>query len=253
MLSFKEFEKVVTALFTKETQRGMSESPMLVKTCLAIYSETIARNREWVTRVELANAVYGDVDEFAIDRVKKNISRIRNRLKECFKSPDILDGISAFEITDSQKTVTAVRDNRNRLVVAYKLVFSPDHEKSNSLNQSHVSGDIDRYEDRQEETVSVPTSTERSRSIKGVILAETLAIKEKAQRYLDGNSTLEELRASTPMLTSIASELSYLKTDQIIAYRRAVTLDMEMKKTGNKEKLFAAIKVCDDLIASLEK
>lgn len=231
----------------------MSESPMLVKTCLAIYYETIEKNREWVTRVDLANAVYGDADEFAIDRIKKNISRIRNRLKECFKSPDILDGISAFEITDSQKTVTAVRDNRNRLVVAYKLVFSPDHEKSNSFHEPHVSGDIDRYEDRQEETVSVSTGTEKSRSIKGVILAETLAIKEKAHRYLDGNSTLEELRASTPMLTSIASELSYLKTDQIIAYRRAVTLDMEMKKAGNKEKLLAAIKVCDDLIASLEK
>lgn len=253
MISPSEFENAVLAIFTRKGTRGVSESPLLVKTCLAIYDQTIAKNREWVTRVELANAVYGDVDEFAIDMIKKNIARIRNRLKECFNSPDILDGISAFEITDSQKTAAAVRDNKSRLVVAYKLAFSPIREKNNSPQQSHVSGFPEKYPGRKYESDSVSTNADKLRSIKGVILAETLAIKEKAQRYLDGNSILEELRASTPMLTSIVLELSNLKTEQIIAYRRAITLDMEMKKTGNKDKLLAAIRVCDDLIASLEK
>ncbi len=97
-----------------------------------------------------------------------------------------------------------------------------------------------------------PPTGDRIKSIRGIILGETIAIKEKAQRYLDGNSTIEELQASTPMLTSIASELRYLTPDQIIAYRRAVTLDMEMRETGKKEKLLSAIEACDEVIRLLK-
>ena len=97
-----------------------------------------------------------------------------------------------------------------------------------------------------------PLTEDQIKSIKGIILGETIAIKEKAQRYLDGNSTIEELRASTPMLTSIASELQYLNPNQIIAYRRAVTLDMEMRETGKKEKLLSAIEACDEVIKLLQ-
>ncbi len=253
MLTYSEFENAVMAIFTKKTQRGVSESRILVKTCLAIYSQTIEKNREWVTRAGLSNAVYGEVENYTIDRIKKNIARIRKRLKEYLNSADSQNRLSDFRIIDNQKTSVVVRDNKNRLVVAYKLGFQFTQGKSNPTDQPDVSGFAGNYGDVKNETSSIPKDSERSRSIKGVILAETLAIKEKAQRYLDGKSSLEELRASTPMLTSIASELSYLKTEQIIEYRRAVTLDMEMKKAGNKEKLLTAIQVCDDLITSLKE
>jgi hypothetical protein len=84
----------------------------------------------------------------------------------------------------------------------------------------------------------------RSRSIKAVAAAEITAIKEKAERFINGESTLKEFNASTPVLTSIATELGFLSPKQAIAFRRVVTLDMEMRTTGNKEKIHATIKVC---------
>jgi len=101
------------------------------------------------------------------------------------------------------------------------------------------------------EVSAEPLPEKMIRSINGIVLAEAMAIKEKAQRYLEGESTLDELRASTPMLTSIASELRYLAPEQLIAYRRAVTLDMEMRETGKKEKLISAIEACDEVIKLL--
>ncbi|MFC1968065.1 hypothetical protein ACFLVX_01575 [Chloroflexota bacterium] len=86
-----------------------------------------------------------------------------------------------------------------------------------------------------------------------VVIGEVIAIKEKAQRYIDGNSTRDELSASTPMLTSIASDLGYLSKEQIIAYRRAVTLDMEMRKTGDRNKVLTTIEACDEVLRILEK
>lgn len=112
-----------------------------------------------------------------------------------------------------------------------------------------------RYFSEEKPTLAISKESlteDRIKSIKAIILGETTAIKEKAQRYLDGISTIEELRASTPMLTSISSELRYLTPDQIIAYRRAVTLDMEMRKTGKKEKLLSAIEACDEVIRLLK-
>jgi len=95
---------------------------------------------------------------------------------------------------------------------------------------------------------SEQSTPERVESIKKIVLGETIAIKEKAQRYLEGKSNIEELSASTPMLTSIAPELRHLTPKQVIAYRRAVTLDMEMRKTGRNEKILEAIDACDEVI-----
>ena len=69
-------------------------------------------------------------------------------------------------------------------------------------------------------------------SIKAVLVGEVIAMKEKAQRYIDGQSTREEMSASTPLLTTIATELIQVPEEQIVAYRRTVTLDMEMRKAG---------------------
>jgi len=84
------------------------------------------------------------------------------------------------------------------------------------------------------------------RSITAIVVGEIEAVKEKAQRFVNCESTIEELKASTPMLISIASELGYLSDGQVIAYRRVVTLDMEMRQKGNKEKARICISACDE-------
>ena len=88
----------------------------------------------------------------------------------------------------------------------------------------------------------------RKRSIQAITKAEITAIKEKAQRFVDSQSSAEELGASTPMLTSIASQLGCLSPEQAIAFRRTVTLDMEMRQGKTKEKATAVIKACEEAL-----
>jgi hypothetical protein len=88
----------------------------------------------------------------------------------------------------------------------------------------------------------------RKKSIRTIIAAEVTMIMEKAQRYIDGKSDKEELSASTPMLISIVSEIGLLSVKQVTAFRRTVTLDMEMRKTGNKEKAKMAISACKEAL-----
>lgn len=103
--------------------------------------------------------------------------------------------------------------------------------------------------------ISTLSNRRRKRSIQAIAAAEITAIKEKAHRYIHGKSTADALRASTPMLTSIASELGYLSLKQAIAFRRAVTLDMEMRKTIDKEhavpKASATIEACEEALKVL--
>ena len=56
------------------------------------------------------------------------------------------------------------------------------------------------YTQRKKKTTGDQPDTDvnnKTESIKGIILAETIAIKEKAQRYLHGESNKDELAAST--------------------------------------------------------
>jgi hypothetical protein len=93
----------------------------------------------------------------------------------------------------------------------------------------------------------------RSKSIRILVKGEVTAIKEKAQRYLDGQSSKVELAASAPMFTSISSELGFLSEDQAIAFRRTITLDMEMRKEGTKEKAQFITQACEDALRSLSR
>ena len=93
----------------------------------------------------------------------------------------------------------------------------------------------------------------RRKSIQAIAAAEVTTIMEKAQRYIDKQSDREELSASTPMLISIASEIGLLSPKQVIAFRRTVTLDMEMRKTGNKEKAQMAISACKEALNVIGK
>ncbi len=99
--------------------------------------------------------------------------------------------------------------------------------------------------------VTILINHQRAKAIHAIVKGEITAIKEKAQRYLDGLSTVEELCASTPLLTSIAAELGFLSEEEAIAFRRAVTLDMEMRKKGSKDKALLAAQACDSALRVL--
>lgn len=85
---------------------------------------------------------------------------------------------------------------------------------------------------------------QRRNSIVRITKAEITAIKEKAERFLEGKSDLEEVRSSAPLWMSLAPELGFLSVDQAVAARRAITLDMEMRKTGKQEKVEECKKAC---------
>jgi ABC-type lipoprotein release transport system permease subunit len=86
----------------------------------------------------------------------------------------------------------------------------------------------------------------RSKSVKAFVKAEITAIKDKAERYLEGESSPEELSASTPIYSgNIMSEIGYLTPNQVISFRRAVTLDMEMRKDREKDKAKLTMQACE--------
>jgi len=77
---------------------------------------------------------------------------------------------------------------------------------------------------------------QRRNSVVRITKAEITAIKEKAERFLEGKSDLEEFKSSKPLWMSLAPELGFLSVEQAVATRRAITLDMEMRTTGKREK-----------------
>ena len=96
--------------------------------------------------------------------------------------------------------------------------------------------------------LSILSNRRRKKSIQAIAAAEITAIMGKARRFIDGKSSKEEMSASTPMLTSIASELGYLTPKQVIAFRHAVTLDMEMRESGTKEKAELVYFACENAL-----
>jgi len=85
----------------------------------------------------------------------------------------------------------------------------------------------------------------RRKSIISTAIAEITAIKEKAERFINEKSSLDELKSSTPLWSgTLALELGFISIDQTVATRRAVTLDMEMRRTGRKEKAQQCIEAC---------
>ena len=86
----------------------------------------------------------------------------------------------------------------------------------------------------------------RKKSIKAIVAAEITAVLKKTQRFIEGDSDSEELKASTPLLMSIASEIGYLAPKELIAYRHVVTMDMEMRQSCKKEKAELVILACEE-------
>lgn len=98
---------------------------------------------------------------------------------------------------------------------------------------------------------TILSNRRRAKAIRAIAKGEITAIKEKAERFIGGQSSAAGLGASTPMLTSIASELGFLSENQAVALRRAVTLDMEMRKEESKDKAKLAVKACEDALSIL--
>ena len=85
----------------------------------------------------------------------------------------------------------------------------------------------------------------RRKSIISAAIAEITAIKEKAERFIDGKSDFAELKSSTLLWSgTLALELGFISINQAVAARRAITLDMEMRETGRKEKAQQCIEAC---------
>ncbi|MDP6452089.1 MAG: hypothetical protein QF898_02175 [SAR202 cluster bacterium] len=95
------------------------------------------------------------------------------------------------------------------------------------------------------------TNRRRTKSIRGIVLAETIAIKEKAERYINGQSSINELAASSPMYVSLAPELGLLSPEQVTSFRRSVTMDMELRNHPSQDKARAVVKACEGALRSL--
>jgi len=99
--------------------------------------------------------------------------------------------------------------------------------------------------------ITISSNRKRAKAIRVIAKGEITAIKEKAERYIIGKSSKTGLSASVPLLTSIASEIGFLSEAQAIALRRAITLDMEMRKEETKEKAQIAVQACDEALRVL--
>ena len=105
--------------------------------------------------------------------------------------------------------------------------------------------------------ITTLSNRRRASSIISIVYAEVLAIKEKTHRYISGQSTVEELARSSPMLVATSTEIGFLSREQVVAFRRAVTLDMEMRtpdKTEEsiKEKALLVVVACDEALGHLQ-
>jgi len=92
---------------------------------------------------------------------------------------------------------------------------------------------------------------QRRNAIVRITKAEITAIKERTERFLEGKSNLDELKSSKPLWMSLAPELGFLSANQAVATRRAIILDMEMRKTGKPEKAEECKKACQSALSLL--
>ena len=88
-------------------------------------------------------------------------------------------------------------------------------------------------------------------SITRIATAEVTAIRDKCRRYIEEQSSLDEFKGSTPLWASLAHEIGYLPPVAAVAARQAVTLDMEVRRSGNREKAQECIKICEEALALL--
>ena len=127
------FEKVIVGVFTKAKEGRVTESSVLMKTCLAIYDETAVKGQEWISQSNLAELIYGEDDEYTRDRIRKNINRIRKRLDSVQNQGTEEFGGLRIELIDNRKLLSVVRDAKGKLVTAYRFNFYSDDNSAETI------------------------------------------------------------------------------------------------------------------------
>jgi len=91
----------------------------------------------------------------------------------------------------------------------------------------------------------------RRKAIQEFMQAEVTGMLEKAKRFLASESSCKQLAASSPVLVSMATELKYLKGAELVAVRKAIILDMELRAEATETKAKACIDACESALRQL--
>jgi hypothetical protein len=91
----------------------------------------------------------------------------------------------------------------------------------------------------------------RRESISAIVKAEVMSAKEMSERYLAGESSLEELKNATPLWKSMPPDLSFLGEEQAVAARLALTLHFELQASGDRNKAQMCVDACKRAIEVL--
>lgn len=130
MILRADFEEGIREVFTTADEERITEASMLAKTCIAIFLETLGKDREWVERDVIAKALYseGDGKELNANRVRKNIDRIKEKFNKHFVDDDGNMKGWKISLVDNRKELAPVRDSEGKLTRAYKFIITPAKE-----------------------------------------------------------------------------------------------------------------------------
>jgi hypothetical protein len=92
---------------------------------------------------------------------------------------------------------------------------------------------------------------QRTKAIKALVGAEIANVKARAERFLAGESVLEELAASKPIWLSFLPELGYLSYGEARVARGVISLSKEMEASGAETKVQQCIDACDAALVKL--
>lgn len=130
MISKADFKKGMEEVFTKASESRITESSILIDTCMAIFGETVEKNEKWVGRGVLARVIYGEDDEKDENRqrVRQSIDRVQKQLKKHFEEED--KDIRGWRISliDNRKALAPIRNAEGKLERAYRFVITPAKE-----------------------------------------------------------------------------------------------------------------------------
>jgi hypothetical protein len=121
----KEFEEVVDQLFTTKVKGKDYKASSQIKTCLAIFRE----DNQWVSEDAVGEIIYGKPKKedrgSHIEAVRKNVSRIKEKLKKTFSEPDRkLRGCRISLAENEKKYGEGVpKDSRRREVKFFRFEF----------------------------------------------------------------------------------------------------------------------------------
>ena len=88
-------------------------------------------------------------------------------------------------------------------------------------------------------------TTQKRKSICAVAGGELAAMCVALRDFKHGQISPDELKATTPLLVSIAQNLGYLSMAQAMEYRVAITMFSQLKKSDSGERTDEVLKQCE--------